>query len=200
MFFECNKVNDQQFIKNTIKDNLKIVIVLGFLINLYVFDLCVELFLVPVSVIIGVILAMTEKKYHIVHTFLSYIAFIFGLGLIIYALYMVVVDFKHFATLGNFENLYLPIVFTIMFLPFIYIVAVCLRYETLFLRLKFFVNDRDPSLIRYVRMKTLFAFDLNIRGLNKWSKHINTVRFKDKEGVDKAIREFKGKTTLADKT
>jgi hypothetical protein len=75
-----------------------------------------------------------------------------------------------------------------------------LRYETLFLRLKFFVNDRDPSLIRYVRMKTLFAFDLNIRGLNKWSKHINTVRFKDKEGVDKAIREFKGKTTLADKT
>lgn len=193
--FEFSKTNDQKFFKDAIKGNLKGLIVLEFFINLYVFDLWVELFLVPVFGILGgmIAIAETDEKYEIVKKLLNYIKAFIGLAFIGYAIYMVVTDFEHFATLENFENFYLPILLTIMFLPFVYFAALYASYESLFVSLRFFVSD--VALLKYVKKKTILAFGPNLWVLNKWSKHINTLRFKDKEGVDKAVRDFKNATS-----
>ncbi|MCK4329976.1 hypothetical protein KAX02_09055 [candidate division WOR-3 bacterium] len=194
MLFEYSKTNDESFFKNAIKDNLKILIILEFLINLYIFSLWIELLLVPFFFILGgmIAIAETDKKYEIVQKFLNYVMAIVGVVFTSYALYMVAFDFKKFVTLENFENFFLPILLTIMFLPFIYFVALYASYETLFLRFSFFV--KDSSLLSYVKKKTLFAFGLNLWNLNKWAKHINTLRFMDEKGVDEAIRAFKSAT------
>lgn len=193
MLFEFSKANDLNFFKNAIKDNLKILIVLEFLVNLYVFDLWVELLLVPILVILGgmIAIAETDQKYATVKTLLNYIMAFVGLCLTSYALYMVSVDFKHFATLENFKGFYLPILLTIMFLPFIY--SLYASYENLFVRLQFFV--KDSALLMYVKKKTILAFGPNLWVLNKWSNYINTLRFKDKKEVDEAVREFKSATS-----
>jgi hypothetical protein len=191
MLFEFSKASNQNFFKDAIKDNIKGLIVLEFLINLYVFDLWVELFLVPVFVILGGMIAIagTDKKYEIAKKLLNYIMAFIGLAFTSYAIYMVVTDFKHFATFKNLENYYLPILFSIMFLPFVYFAALYAGYESLFVRLRFFV--RDVALLKYVKKKTILAFGTNLWVLNKWSKHINTLRFKDKKEVDEAVRDFK---------
>ena len=192
MLFEFSKANDQNFFKDAIKDNLKGLIILEFLINLYVFDLWVELFLVPVFVIlVGMIaIAETDEKYAIVKKLLNYIMAFIGLSFIGYAIYMVVTDFEHFATFENFSNFYLPILLTVMFLPFVYFAALYAGYESLFVRLQFFVND--GAVLKYAKKKTIFAFSLNLSALNKWSEHINTSwRFKDKKEVDEAVLGFK---------
>jgi hypothetical protein len=196
MLLDYSKANDQNFFKNAIKDNLRILIVLEFFINLYVFNLWIELLLVPIFVILGGMIAITDTdgKYHTVRTFLNYIMAIIGLGFTIYALYMVAVDFKRFATLENFANFYLPLLLTTMFLPFIYFAALYASYESLFVRLQFFV--KDSSLLRYVKKKTLLAFGPNLWVLSKWSKHIITLRFMDEKGVDEAIRDFKSAMPL----
>jgi len=192
MLFEFSKANDQNFFKDAIIDNLKGLIVLEFLINLYVFDLWVELFLVPVFVILGgmIAIAETDEKYAIVKNLLNYIMAFIGLSFTGYAIYMVVTDFEHFATLENFSNFYLPILLTVMFLPFVYFAALYAGYESLFVRLQFFV--KDGAVLKYAKMKTIFAFGLNLWVLNKWSEHIYTSwRFKDKKEVDDAVRDFK---------
>lgn len=195
MLFEYSKANDPNFFKNTVKDNLKVLIALEFIINLYVFNLWIELILVPIFAILGgmIAIAETDEKYATVKTLLNYIMAIFGLSFTIYSLYMMVVDFKHFVTLENFENFYLPILLTIMFLPFIYLAALYTSYESLFVRLQFFI--KDSTLLRYVKKKTLLSFGPNLLVLNKWSKHINTLRFKEEKEVDEAIREFKSATS-----
>ncbi len=195
MLFEFSKANDQNFFKDAIKGNLKGLVVLEFLINLYVFDLWVELILVPIFGILGGMIAIAEinEKYEIVKKLLNYIMSFIGLAFTVYAIYMVVTDFEHFAKLENFENFYLPILLSIMFLPFVYFAALYAGYESLFVRLQFFF--KDGALLNYVKKKTILAFGPNLWVLNKWSRHINTLRFKDKEEVDEAVRDFKSATS-----
>ena len=103
---------------------------------------------------------------------------------------MVVTGFEHFTTLENFSKFYLPILLTVMFLPFIYFTALYAGYESLFIKLQFFVED--GVVLKYAKKKTIVAFSLNLWALNKWSEHINTSwRFKDKKEVDEAVRGFK---------
>lgn len=194
MLFEFLKANDQNFFKNSIKNNLKALVILEFIINLYVFNLWFELILVPIFVIFGGMIAIAEsdKKYELVKKLFNNIMAFIGSALLSYAIYNVVTDFKHFATLENFENFYLPILLSIMFLPFVYFVALYAGYESLFVRLQFFVKDR--LLLKYVKKKTILAFGLNLMGLNKWSKHINTLRFNNKEEIDEAIQNLKSST------
>lgn len=191
MLFELSKAVDERFFKSAIKDNLNGLIVLEFVINLYVFDLWVELILVPVMGIVGGMMAVAEidKKYEIVKKALNFLMVCFGFAVTGYAIYMVITDFKNFATLANFENFYLPILLTIMFLPFVYFAALFVGYESLFIRLRFFISD--VALLGYVKKKSILAFGPNLWLLHKWSKHINTLRLRDKRDVDTAVRDFK---------
>lgn len=103
---------------------------------------------------------------------------------------MIATDFKNFTTLENLESFYLPILFSITFIPFVYLFALYSGYEAFFIRLGFFVED--TTVLSYAKRKTIFAFNLNLWELNKWSKYVNSSwRFKDKQEVDDAIRILK---------
>lgn len=191
MLFENSKANDESFFKNSVKANLKVLVAFEFLINFYVFSLWIELLLVPISGIIGGLMgiAAVKKEYAALQKSLSNFMAIIGTLLVGYALYTAINDYKNLITLHNLESFMLPILLTIMFLPFIYLWALYVNYETLFIRLQFFVNDK--SLLPYLKKKTLLAFRLNLWLINKWAKHINTLRFEDRASVDQAIRTFK---------
>jgi len=59
MLFEFSKANDSKFFRNAFKNNLKILIILEFVINLYLFDLWIELLIVPFSAILGGMIAIS---------------------------------------------------------------------------------------------------------------------------------------------
>jgi len=164
---------------------------LEFLINFYVFSIWVELLLVPISGIIGGLLgiAAVKKEYASLQKSLNNLMAFIGTLLVGYALYMAISDYKNLFTLYNFESFVLPILLTIMFLPFVYLWALYANYETLFIRFQFFVNDK--SLLPYLKKKTFLAFRLNLWLLNKWAKHINTLRFENRASVDQSISAFK---------
>ncbi len=196
MLFEFSKANDPEFFKNALKKNLTILIILEFVINLYVFDLWIEILIVPFSAILGGMIAIskTDEKYEITKKFLNFIISLMGLFFICYAGYMIITDFKHFATTKNLESFYLPILFSITFIPFVYFSALFSSYENLFIRLGCFIND--SSVLKYVKMKTIFTFNFNLWKLNKWSKYIySSWRFKNNQEVDEAILLFKEKAS-----
>lgn len=197
MLFGFSKANDQDFFKKSIKDNIKGLVFLEFLVNLYVFDIWVELILVPVFALFGGMLAITDtdKKYEAVKKLLIFILSSIGLFFIAYAVYMAITDFSNFASFENLENFCLPIILSVAFLPFVYFAALFGGYETLFIRLGFFVPD--VTVLKYAKLKTILAFNINLWKLNKWSEHINTSwRFKSKNEVDEAIICFENNTAL----
>lgn len=198
MLFSYRKANDQGFFKNASKDQIKGLVFLEFFINLYVFNFWVEFMLVPVFAIIGGMKAIAEmkKEHENVNKIINYILMAIGSFLILYTAYMIVTDFKNFATLQNLENFYMPILLSILFIPFVYISALLIEYETFFVRLQFFVPDK--SVLRYAKLKTILLSKFNLWKLKRWSQHINVNwRFKSREEVNEAVTTFKQASSLS---
>jgi hypothetical protein len=181
MLFNFQKANDQDFFRDSIKDNIKVLVFLEFFLNLHVFKKAI---------------AERNKEYEIVNKLLNYILISTGSLLIFYAAYMMVADFKIFATLQNLESFYIPILLSILFIPFVYIAALLAAYETFFIRLQFFVPEK--SVLRYAKLKTILSIQYNLWKLNKWSDYINkNWRFKSKKEVKEAVAGFKQVSALS---
>ena len=99
--------------------------VLEFVVNLNVFDLWVELVLVPVLVIVSMLIAYssTNAEHKRVESLLTYIAGFFGIIILGFTLYSILTDLQAFASVDNLRDLLLAPVFTVAFLPFIYLKA-----------------------------------------------------------------------------
>lgn len=198
MLFNFQKTNDQNFFKNSVKDNIKGLVFLEFFVNLYVFNFWVEFMIVPIFAIIGGIKAIAErnKEYEIVNKLLNYILVATGSFFILYAAYKVFADFENFATIQNFESFYIPILLSILFIPFVYITALFAAYETFFIRMHFFVPEK--TVLRYAKLKTILSIQFNLWKLNRWSDYINkNWRFKNKKEVKEAVAEFKQVSALS---
>jgi len=191
MLFKLEKANETDYFENSFKDNLKVLVIVEFIINLYVFNFWVEVFLFPIMVLLSSILAFseTDKQYEILKKPLNSIFIAIGIFLIIFAGYKISSNLSKFATINNLEDFYLPIVYSITFIPFVYLVALYSNYETVFIRLGFFVEEK--TVLRYAKLKTICAVKFSIKNLNNWSQYINSNwRFKSKQEVDDAILVF----------
>jgi len=190
LLFQWERATKAAFFKTAIKENLRLVILVEFIVNLYVLNLFIELLLVPLFVVIAVMIAVAERdaKYETIRKFLNRLMIILGLFIGAYALLKIAIDFKHVATLATLETFLLPIILTLFFLPFVYLVAVFANYENLFKSLDFFI--RDKSVRKYAKQKILRAFGLNLSGLNRWRQHIGSLHMVDRQSVNKAINEI----------
>jgi hypothetical protein len=78
---------------------------------------------------------------------------------------------------------------SLAFLPFLYIMALFVTYENLFVRLRFFI--KDDKLVRFTKVRTLFAFNVRLTLLNKWARKINQHHLETREDILGAIRDFR---------
>jgi hypothetical protein len=109
---------------------------------------------------------------------------------------MAVVDFNKFASMSTLENFIIPILLTLTFLPFVYLVAVYVAYENLFIRLQFFI--KDPSLLKYTKKRILQVFHFRLVALDEWSKNIYKLNFADYHSVEEALRNLSTTPTTKD--
>lgn len=191
MFININHVYQDNYYRNTIIDNLKFVVVLEFLINLYVFDLWFELILVPILALMWGMLGLssTNPKYKQVETCLTTVLSIIGFGFIIYTLFKVIIDFSGFASIYNLKELLIPILFTVAFLPFVYFLAVYITYDSVFSRIRHKI--KNSTIARYAKIRIVIAFHLNIKLLRKWMTNIILSDLNTREDINRAIHELK---------
>jgi hypothetical protein len=192
MLFRFFGATDPNFINKSIKDNFKILVILEFIINIYVFNFWIELFLVPFTGVIGLMVAIAESdaKYKPVKTLLNTIISIMGLIFIVYSIYQITHDLDGFLSKSTLIDLTLPICLTIMFLPFIYLIALYANYEKLFFRMPFFIKDKD--VLSYSKFKILYEFNFNLSQLTRWSNYFNFCKISNKKDIDDSIKKFKG--------
>lgn len=194
MVFEVRLItDDERYFQKAVRDGFKVSVVLEFIINLYVLSFPLELLLIPTTIILACMLVLAESKdeFKSMRAPLNSILALIGLGLLAYAAHRVYADFQSFAQLSTLTEFLLPILLTMVFLPFLYILATVVSYENLFVRLRFLMND--PELRRFTRVQLLRKFGLDFRNLNLWAKRFGHDRPRTRKEVLTSIRESEAK-------
>jgi len=184
MLINSNKTgDDENYIRGTIVDNIKLVAVLEFIINIDSFSLPIEMIVVPVVTFLVVLktVAETKPEYKQVGTFLGYVLSVFGTVLLVATFLKVTSNYHSFATFHNLRDFLLPPVLTIALLPFIYGMALFVKYESIFNRINF--SNDDPDLASYAKHKILKSFHIKLVRLSKWSRKAGILRFSDRNEV-----------------
>ncbi len=194
LLMDVNKATqDDHYFKNILNDNLKLIIFLEFVIVLYSFNFWVEMIFVPVMFFIVAMGAVAEiKKGNLpVKKIIDFILSSIGIFLIIFTIFQITSDYQNFATLNNLRSFVLPPLMTLAYMPFLYIFALIMAYETLFVRLDIFLKN-DKSLANFAKQKIFGLCFLNLGKVNKFAKESSPDLFnlKDKNDIVSLVRKF----------
>ncbi len=186
--------HDEHFFRKIVFDNLKLILVLEFIINFYTFSLGIEIILIPFLFFLGGMSAITKnrKEYSAVQKWIDRTLAAFGIILIIFASANLLRYYGDFATSDNFRAFLLPPTLTLGYLPFLYFLALFMTYEEFFVRIDIFLK-RDKTLATFLKRKILVSCRANLGKLN-WFSRQNFLEFKklrDKNDVMIMIQNYK---------
>ena len=165
-------LKEEHYFKNLVKENFKVLLIIEFIVGLYVFGIITEFILMPFVILFSMLLGYTEvyKEHEQVRKLVNGLLGILGTVYIIYSGYHIYSDFNGFATTGNFKTFLFPILMSILFLPFAYSYALLVHYETLFVRLGFFLKDK--KLRRFAKWRILLSVNFSILRLKRMTPGI----------------------------
>lgn len=156
MLFGFNEVAKQEnYWRFALVEILKFTLIVEYITNLHTFSLAAELILVPVLVIIGMMQAFSglNEEHRKVNQFMDTVVVIFGLSLFAYSLYRVVIAPQ--SLFAGIAELVMPLILSVLFLPFVYLIAVCSEYEQLWVQLGMLYRQDDE--LRSARRKTMLV-------------------------------------------
>lgn len=193
---ENRAIRDENYFKKILLDNLKLILVLEFIINLYVFSLWVEIILMPLLFVIIAMDAVAEmkKEYIPVKKVIDSILALRAVFFIIFALVSILRDYQNFATTDNLRAFLLPPSLTFAYIPFLYLLALYMAYENLFVRLDISWK-KDKALTKFAKQRILTLCLVNLGKLNRFVKG-NTqelMRLDNKNDILNMIRNFNKK-------
>lgn len=187
---------DKKYFKKIVGDNLKLIVLIEFVVNLYPFSLGIELILIPVLVVIGcmAVIVGNKEEYKLVKKLIDSVLAFLGIFVIIFALYRVILNYHEFATLDNFKDFILTPMLMIIYLPFLYFLILFMVYENLFIRLDMFLT-KDKTLIRFTKLKILYLCHINLAKLNKFAKNCtrDLIKLSSRNDVLRMINKFENK-------
>jgi hypothetical protein len=187
-FFQLQKIESSpDFFRAWVRDTIKIIIVVEFLVTFYTFPLLAELILLPVLTLLFAMIAIGEgePKYAPAVRLFNFLTTTFGLVLIGYAAYRIWTDFDDFASVATLRDFYTPILLSILFTPFIFVLHLYAVHEGVFLMLNWSI--KDPALRRYAKFRATLAFGPRTRLLRRWQKYLNSNKPKDRVDIHESI-------------
>lgn len=173
LFMNAYKASgDPSQIKKMFLGSFTLIVILEFIANLYSFHFLIEFLLVPVLVMItGMqVLADMDEKYKISRKPLTFILATYGFFVLFYSIRVAVGDMVDFLSVHNLLSFAIPPILTVAFLPLIYLFALVMAYETLFIRLSIFIRN-DPKLLKFAQWKVLLLCKFNLIKLNKFTDY-----------------------------
>lgn len=196
-FFKANKISgEKHFFREMLKDNLKLGILLEFLIGLYTFDLWIELLIVPFAVLLGGMqaIAARDEKYQQVNSLINWIWAIAGIAGLIHLIHSVTLHFQDLLSLESLRQILLAPNLTLIYIPFLYVLSLHMVYETQFILLGFKVRDAD--LKKFSRRQAILRFKTDEEGLSRWVSRWNLMRPQTRQEVINTINELKAQQQL----
>src|SRR5690606_36911005 len=163
---------DNTYLKKTIRDTVNVTAIITFIAEAYSFPLFAELVLFPFLVCVTAMHVMSEKKkeHASVHRLMSGVLVTVGCAYIGYGIYMAATDFEDFATWNNLREFFIPIILSLLFLPYLYLISILVSYELIWVSLRFAL--KDAALRRYAMLQAIIRFRFDLEGLRRWKRNV----------------------------
>ncbi len=190
-------LKEEHYFKNLIKENFKILLIIEFVVGLHVFGIITEFILMPFVILFSMLLGYTEvyKEREQVREFINGIFGLLGIVYLIYSGYHIYSDFNGFATIGNLKTFLFPIIMLVLFLPFAYFYILLVHYESLFVRLGFFIKDK--KLRKFAKWRILFSVNFSIQRLKQMTSGMLFNDCSTKNDIKKEIENKLNQTPTA---
>ena len=157
----------ENIFQKVLTENVKIVIVLEFLVNAYTFSLPAELVIVPVLALIAMLdaVAGSDNRYSEVAKITKGAQAAIGFVILAIVVKRAVSDLQTLGSLNTFRSIALAPLLSLLFIPCLYVLVVIAKYELVFLRLDFGMQ-KEKRLKRYARHRILMHAGLSLRKIN----------------------------------
>lgn len=190
--FEASKVSEEPgTLKRMAWEALNITTVIVFIAEFQTFPLWGEMLFVPFVTMVALMLGVAQHRPEnaIVVGPLTVVQSLVGFGVLGFGLFSVIQDFREFASLDTAREFAVPVLLSLMFLPFLYCLSVVMVHETIFVSLRF--QKENDRLVRYAQRKAILSFGLDVDGIKRLARSIRMDDIEDRAGVDGAVREIK---------
>lgn len=182
--------SDENQFKKIIYENLKVLILIEFIVNYYIFPLIIELIIMPIITLILLLDIFTDnkEKFSSVKKLIKTLQTTIGLFLIYYFINNLVSSYQGFISYNTLKSFLLPIVLSLFFLPFIYLFLLYAKYDMIFVRLKM-GSSKSKEITQYAKIEIIKTCLLNINKVKKLLKG-NTAKLmhiQNKEDVEELI-------------
>jgi len=159
-----------RFVRKIALDSFKFAVILDFVVNLYVFNLAIELILVPFLAALAMlaVVATTKDEYKREKKLINTAIIAIGLGFLTYALVNILAHPSGFFAMKNLEDFLTPIVLTLVFLPFLYGAVLYAAYGDLLIRVNFRIHDGE--LRTYAKRQIVMACQFRLSRVNRFAK------------------------------
>lgn len=180
--FSANDVKSNAQAWKLFASVFKWTIFLEFITNFYTFQLWIELILVPVVTLLGMMQVFVKNKPEhkdsgkVINTLLMWI----GLLVIAYVSYKTIAGFIELFTMENLKSLLVAPILTLLFIPFVYIMAVFLAYSDLMVTVELYW--RNEPVVRTWKRAIKKHAGINLTRIYRIKRKINKqdlVRSKD---------------------
>lgn len=186
LVFKINDAKSNTYFKGIFLSAIKWTIILEFVVNLYSFSLFTEIVILPVLVFLAMTQAVAEmdEKHKVVSKFLQNVIALAGLSIFSYSLYKTVINFEAVLTFQNLVSFLLPSTITILFVPFVYFLALYSTYESYFIHLDFMTVKKDK--VKETKKLILRIANINLDKLLRIKKNFEKRVFYD----DTDLKEY----------
>lgn len=164
---------DKHF-KKVIIGSFKLIIIIEFLSNLYVFNMILELLFLPIILFFSIMSALAESKnkYEPVKKLSDSLLAIYGIAVFIFSVYHITTNFNNIVTLNNLRTFLLSPILTILYLPFLYFMALFMAYES-FLKSRRWILKENKEAFRYLKWEIIFRCNFSLRKIRKVSRKLH---------------------------
>lgn len=190
-FINSNKVDDNpNCFKDALKENLKIIVFVEFLVSFYTFSLVWELILVPLVTFLTVVhvVSSADERYVSVYRCIEFLMVLMGFSIFIYAIYRLVFDFSEFAKIQTLLDFVVPVILSIFLFPAVFLLNAYMVYERAFISID--LSIKGPNLRKYAKKKAIMRYGFNLSGLKRWANSLCRMNnLKDEKDIDKLCVE-----------
>ncbi len=142
---------DDHYFKNFITNNMKIIVLIEFIFNSLTFHLIIEIILQGLIIVIS--LLKTNEKSNLLNKLLDKTLIILGFIIIVMTIVQLIKYYHDLDLNSLFIGFLIPIIFSIAYLPIVYIFALFSLYEHIFLKIDIVLKNTNQLKIRNSKIK-----------------------------------------------
>ncbi len=187
--------DDERILRQVFVDNVKLVIVLEFLIGTYVMPLPAELVFVPFVTILVMVdsYARRDATYALLAKCTGFLVAVTGFAILGFAVSRAIGDYRNLGSMDTVRSIvFLPLM-SILFVPFVYGLVILVTYESIIARLKL-GPEKGSEVVRYAKCRILFHHGLSLRRLRAFVKQrqFELMQIQTKDDVDRMLASESG--------